>query len=127
MSVERFEQWLTRYKHAWETRDPDAAQAIFSDNATYRVTPFREPEMYRSGIRDYWVRATTEQRNVQFGYEMLATNGDTGICRWNCRFDVHDDGRHVEIDGIFVFVLTDDGLCSQFQEWWHERSSPITG
>jgi D-lyxose ketol-isomerase len=121
MSFERFEDWLKRYKAAWETRDPDAAQTIFTPKATYQVTPFREPEMHREGIRAYWVRATTDQRNVQFGSEMLASNDDTGVCRWNCHFDLASEGVHVEIDGIFVFSLTEDGLCHTFQEWWHDQ------
>lgn len=123
MPFERFKDWLERYRNAWETRDPDAAQRLFTEEATYQVTPFREPEMHRTGIRDYWVRATAEQSNVQFGYQMLASNGDTGICRWNCQFDIESDGSHAEIDGIFVFTLTDDNACSTFQEWWHERVS----
>jgi hypothetical protein len=53
MSFERFENWLERYKVAWETRDPDAAESIFTEKATYQVTPFREPEMHRDGIRAY--------------------------------------------------------------------------
>jgi hypothetical protein len=123
MSFERFEDWLERYRNAWETRDPDAAQAIFTEDATYQVTPFREPEMHRAGIRAYWVRATSDQRNVQFGSRMLASNGDTGICRWNVQFDLESEGSTVEIDGIFVFTLTNEGLCREFQEWWHERVS----
>jgi hypothetical protein len=123
MDFERFDAWLDRYKRAWESRDPDAAQAIFTADATYQVTPFREPEIHRDGIRAYWVRATRDQRNVQFGSDMLAANGDTGVCRWRVQFDVVTDGTRVEIDGIFVFTLNDDGLCSRFQEWWHERIS----
>lgn len=125
MSFKRFERWLERYKTAWETRDPDAVQLIFAEDATYRVTPFREPEMYRDGIRDYWVRATTEQRNVRFGYEMLATEGDTGISRWHVTFDLPAENTQVEIDGIFVFMLNAKDLCTQFQEWWHERATAI--
>jgi hypothetical protein len=121
MLFERFENWVERYKAAWETRDPEVAESIFTEKATYQVTPFREPEMYRKGIRAYWTRVTTDQRNVQFGSEMIAANGNTGVCRWHCDFDLESEQSHVEIDGIFVFELTDDGLCSQFHEWWHDR------
>jgi hypothetical protein len=127
MTFERFENWLARYKKAWESRDPDAAQMIFTENATYQVTPFREPELNRSGIGEYWIGATTDQRNVRFSSTMIASNDDTAVCRWNCHFDLESDGTHVEIDGIFVFELTDDGLCSTFQEWWHDRVTPAAG
>jgi hypothetical protein len=121
VTFQRFENWLDRYKNAWETRDPDKAQSLFAESATYQVTPFREPEMYQDGIRDYWIRATTDQRNVQFRATMIASNGDTGVCHWNCHFDLESESSHVEIDGIFVFELNEDELCSRFQEWWHDR------
>jgi hypothetical protein len=121
VAFQRFENWLSRYKTAWESRDPEAAQALFTESATYQVTPFREPEMYQDGIRAYWTRATSDQRNVQFSSQMLAFNGDIGICRWHCDFDLESESSHVEIDGIFVFELKEDGRCSQFQEWWHDR------
>jgi ketosteroid isomerase-like protein len=121
MESSRFEHWLMRYKQAWETRDPDAAVELFTPDATYRVTPFREPEWYQDGIRRYWTRVTADQRNVQFQSTMLATNGDTGICHWHCEFDLESTGGHLEIDGIFVFDLLPDGRCQKFQEWWHEQ------
>lgn len=127
MEFERFERWLDAYKHAWETRDPDAIQAVFTGDAIYRVTPFRDPEMYRDGIRAYWARATDEQRNVAFTFQMIATEGDTGVCRWNVHFDVPTEREHIEIDGIFVFTLTGDELCREFREWWHERTTSLDG
>lgn len=127
MTFERFERWLDAYKRAWETRDPEAAVALFTEDATYRVTPFREPEVYRDGIRRYWVGATGDQRNVQFGSEMLASNGDTGICRWHVLFQLPADSVRVEIDGIFVFTLNEVDLCREFREWWHERVEPDPG
>jgi hypothetical protein len=121
MSFERFEKWLAAYKHAWETRDPEAAGKIFTEDATYQVTPFQEPNARREGIMAYWTRVTTEQRDVDFSSKMLAANGDTGICRWHVTFRVEPAGTNIEIDGIFVFELTEDGLCRKFQEWWHDR------
>lgn len=121
MDSNRFDNWLMRYKHAWETRDPNAAVDIFTQDATYRVTPFREPEMHHGGIRAYWTGVTADQRNVRFQSDMLATNGDTGICHWYCQFDLESSGGHLEIDGIFVFDLLPDGRCQTFQEWWHDR------
>jgi nuclear transport factor 2 (NTF2) superfamily protein len=121
MTSERFEKWLARYKSAWETRDPDAAVLLFTSDATYRVTPFREPELHAKGIRDYWTRVTADQRNVRFQSDMLAISGDRGVCHWNCQFDLESDGSQLEIDGIFVFDLGPDDQCHTFREWWHEH------
>jgi ketosteroid isomerase-like protein len=119
MSFQRFDNWLGAYKQAWETRDPDAAESLFTEDATYQVTPFTEPNQGRQGIRNYWSRVTTNQRDVRFGFQMLATNGDTGVARWNVVFTEVPEGVSNELDGIFVFTLTPEGRCQEFKEWWH--------
>jgi hypothetical protein len=35
--------WLKTYGQAWETRNPDAAAALFTEDAAYYETPFGSP------------------------------------------------------------------------------------
>lgn len=35
--------WLSRYGAAWEARDPEAAAALFTEDAEYFWTPFGDP------------------------------------------------------------------------------------
>ena len=46
--------WLERYRIAWEEGDADAAAALFTEDAVYRSSPFREPQVGQDGIRAYW-------------------------------------------------------------------------
>jgi len=41
--VVAFKSWLDAYGHASESRNPEAATALFAENGTYQVTPFLNP------------------------------------------------------------------------------------
>jgi ketosteroid isomerase-like protein len=130
MRRELFERWLRKYKDAWESRDPEAAVAIFTDDATYQENPFHDPMRGSSEIRDYWVANTNVQEDVNFNFEIIATDGDVAVNHWRVSFVSTDKsgsdvnlGGPVEIDGIFKFRLDSDGLCPEFREWWHVRQS----
>jgi ketosteroid isomerase-like protein len=119
-----FAAWLRRYGAAWEARDPEAVMAIFTADATYRETPFDAPMAGRSAIGDYWrARAVNEQRNVKFGFAVLAVSGDTGYAHWTSEFDVPAMGHRLALDGIFRCSFrdsgADSGLCYRLEEWWH--------
>jgi hypothetical protein len=46
------DEWLERYRTAWEQADPDAAAALFTEDAVHRSSPFREPHLGQDGVRD---------------------------------------------------------------------------
>ena len=119
MNNEAFKSWLDAYKRAWEAGDPKAAADIFTEDATYQEIPFDEPMRGRTAITDYWSGNVTEQDNVQFGYEVLATTVEIGIARWWASFLDHSSKAHVKLDGIFVVHLDFENRCTEFQEWWH--------
>jgi uncharacterized protein (TIGR02246 family) len=119
------EAWLARYEEAWEQRDPARAATLFTENAAYHELPFDAPKAGRSGIRDYWASVTADQRNVDFQWQVVAVNGQTGVARWSAKLTSASSGTRVELDGIFVLTFEDGGLlCSELREWWHVKTGP---
>ena len=116
-----FDAWLSAYGRAWETGDPEAAVALFTDDATYQETPFDEPLAGREAILGYWSPVPRSQEGVEFRHEVLAWEGDIGIAWWYAAFTRVATGARAELDGIFVCEFGDDGRCTRFREWWHER------
>jgi SnoaL-like protein len=49
-----FEDWLGRYFDAWVSNDPADVASLFTEDAIYRVGPFREPWVGRDQIVDRW-------------------------------------------------------------------------
>jgi ketosteroid isomerase-like protein len=121
-SREALETWLNAYGRAWEGRDPEAAAALFTEDGVYAWGPYEEPMRGREAIRARWADVTAAQSNVSFSSEALGSIESGGVAHWACSFDVGED-LTIYLDGIFIVVLTEDGLCSDFREWWNERTS----
>ena len=115
------ERWLDGYESAWETRDAEAAARLFTADARYYETPYAEPFVGRDGVRAYWSSVTENQRDVEFEYDVVAVEGDTGVARWNAVFAAGPDAARVELDGVFVLEFGAGGLCRVLREWWHMR------
>ena len=116
--------WLKTYGQAWETRNPDAAAALFTEDATYYETPFGSPEKGRVGIRQYWDSATRNQRDIKFSFRVIVVTNGTGIARWWVEFTRESTGVRVKLDGIFLLDLDETGLCRELREWWHRADLP---
>ena len=122
-SAEALHAWLTAYGAAWEARDPAAAAALFTDTGTYEWGPFGDLLRGPSAIRERWEEVTAAQRDVEFGFDVLGVVEAGGVAHWRCSFDVAE--VRIELDGIFLVTLAEDGRCSEFREWWNERVTPI--
>ncbi len=121
MNKGAFESWLDAYGHAWETRDSQAAAALFTEDATYQETPFSTPMRGRSAIHQYWSDATGSQDQIGFGYDVLAVTSDLGIARWWASFADIQSQAQVKLDGIFVIAMGADNRCRDLREWWHTQ------
>jgi len=123
LARERFQEWLRDYGDAWEKRDPEAAAALFSDDALYYWTPFDEPKRGREGIATAWREATSRQRDVKFLYDVLAVIATTGIAQWHASFERSSSARPVELDGILMAEFDGNSRCRVFREWWHSTEA----
>ena len=121
MDREAFQQWLDCYGRAWMNRDPDAAAALYTMEATYQVTPFEEPLRGHKAILAYWADVAKTEEKVQFSYEVLAVTAEYGIARWRASFVRVPPGLQMKLDGIFLITLDLDGRCKSLREWWHKQ------
>ena len=128
MNESTLKSWLEAYLAAWENQKPAAAAELFTETGTYAWGPFAEPITGREAIRQAWeVAVVQNQTDIKLGYEYLALTSDgRGIFRcWSSVVAVLT-GTRVKTEGIFLVTLTQDGLCSEFREWWNE-DPPGTG
>lgn len=122
MTRVELEEWLRTYGEAWESRDADKVSFLFSEDASYRVTPFKQPAVGRDGIRAYWTDATANHRKVRFRYEILCVLDEVSIVHWSAAYSRDPGGERAALDGIFVLRFTEQALCEELLEWWHQGS-----
>jgi SnoaL-like protein len=125
MTLKAFRSWLEAYGRAWESRDADAAANLYTNNATYQVTPFLEPMRGRARIHDYWVHVAATEKQIRFEFEILAVRKDFGLAHWRASF-VRLPSRKIELDGIFLISLDASGRCLDLREWWQKRETEQT-
>ena len=123
MSDERaaFKSWLEAYGKAWESRDAEAAAALYAENGTYQVTPFVEPMRGRKAIFEYWSNVARTEEKIQFEYGILVASRELNIARWSASLVIVPQGLKTKLDGVFVISLDSQGLCTSLREWWHKQ------
>lgn len=120
--------WLERYRTAWEDADPEAAAVLFTEDAVYRSSPFREPHIGSEGIHEYWARATGSQREVSVRIGRPVTEGNRTAVEWWAT--MHDDEAEITLPGILFLRFAPDGRCEELREAWmiaEERLEPHPG
>jgi len=111
------EEWAERYARAWEEADDDAVAALFTEDATYRSDPFKEPHRGRDGIRRYWREVTGRQANVEVAVGRTMAIESRAIVEWWTQME--SDGTPVTLPGALIIDLDENGLCRALREYWN--------
>ena len=117
-----FNEWLTKYKTAWEQKRLDLIEELFSHNAEYNETPFKSYNGM-SNILKYWKEAFDNQQHIHFDFEVKNTFMDCGIANWTAHFTRIKNQKKVMIEGVFEAYFNEDFKCNRFNEWWHINES----
>jgi SnoaL-like domain len=121
---DRLSAWLERFGRAWEDRDAEHAVALFSEDGSYREGPFDEWLRGPDALRTHWSQLPAARPGIRFVYEVVVATDDGGVARWRGSYTRASDGVLVELDGILLVTLDDDGRCREFQEWSLLRERP---
>ena len=109
--------WLAEYRRAWIERDPEAAAALFTDDALYRARPYDEAHVGPAGVRGYWANATSTQGAVELEYGTPIVVGDRAAVEW--WVTMVNGGAELTLAGSFMLRFDERGLCRELREYWH--------
>jgi limonene-1,2-epoxide hydrolase len=110
------DDWIDAYARAWRERDPDAAAALFTEDAIYRSHTFREPHRGSDGIRAYWSSATADQAEVEVRMGRPITAGSRVAVEWWTTMREGDED--VTLPGCLLLRFASDGRCEDLREYW---------
>jgi uncharacterized protein (TIGR02246 family) len=114
------EVWAERYRRAWETGDADEVVDLFTPDASYRTSVFREPYVGSDAIRRYWRRGAGNQREVVVRMGRPVVTGDRTAVEWWATLIDPDDGD-ITLPGCLLLRFDPDGRCRDLWEYWQVK------
>ena len=108
--------WLAEYVRVWREADVERAVALFTEDAVYRSSPFRDPHVGHEGVRAYWAGATGTQEDVEIQLGEPVVDGHRVAVEWWAT--MRDAGEEITLPGCLVLRFADDGRCAELRESW---------
>lgn len=117
------QDWIEGYRVAWEERDPEAAAALFTPDATYRSNIFEEPHQGQDGVRRYWSTVTGPQSEVEVRMGRPFADGSrVAVEFWTT---MRYDGAETTLPGCLLLDFDDSGLCRRLREYYASAAGTI--
>ena len=115
------EGWLREYFRCWREKDSKALANLFTPEAIYRSSPFREPYRGTEAIQSYWARATHSQKGIVVRVGTPVCEGDRVAVEWWAIWN--EEGNPVTLPGCLVLRFSSDKRCEELREYWHHESA----
>ena len=119
-------RWLASYEAAWRAPGTEGLAGVFTDDASYRQSPYMEPVIGLDAIRRLWEQEREGPDEVfTLATQIVAVDGAMVVVRAEVGY-----GNPVsqEYRDLWLIRLGEDGRCSWFEEWpfWPEEPRPAS-
>jgi ketosteroid isomerase-like protein len=117
-------RWLASYEAAWRAPGTEGLAEVFTDDATYRHSPYEEPVVGLNSLRRMWDEDRDGPDEVfTLATEIVAVDGLTAVVRAEVRYG---DPVRQEYRDLWIMQIRDDGRCSSFEEWPYWPGRPYS-
>ena len=123
------DQWIECYRRAWETANADEVVGLFTPDASYRSSLFREPLLGREAIRQALQRGAGTQQEVAVRMGRPLITDDRVAVEWWTTIIDPDEGE-ITLPGCLLLRFAPDGRCQDLWEYWQVqpgRQDPSVG
>lgn len=115
MRREDVEIWIAGYERAWRTAGTERLEALFTEEASYRMSPYEEPAIGLEQIAELWEREREgADEAFEMTHEIVAVEDEVAVVRVAVRYG---PPQHLEYRDLWVVRFDPDGRCSEFEEW----------
>jgi SnoaL-like protein len=116
--------WVEEYERVWRTAGTDQVAALFTDDATYRMSPFQE-EPYRgvTAIGRLWeAERSGPDEAFTMTFDVVAVEDPRAVIRVEVRYGppLHEHWRD-----LWIVEFDTDGRCRSFEEWPFSPDWPL--
>jgi len=116
------ETWIGAYERAWRTAGTKTLAELFSDDASYRMSPYEEPARGLDAIGELWEgERVGADEEFELRSEVVAVDGDIAVARIEV-----DYGTGAEYRDLWLIRFGADGRCREFEEWPFWPGQPLS-
>jgi ketosteroid isomerase-like protein len=109
------EAWVAAYERAWRTEGTERLRELFTEDASYRMSPYEAPASGLGEIAELWERERKgADEEFEMSREIVAVEGDTAVIRVEVRYGEPD---RLEYRDLWIVRFAADGRCREFEEW----------
>jgi hypothetical protein len=109
------DRWVRAYETAWRSPGTERLGEVFTDDATYRQSPYAEPVVGIQALAAMWEAERAGPDEVfTLETEIVAVEGETGVVR---AFVQYGQPVTQEYRDLWVVRLDDQGRSQWFEEW----------
>lgn len=108
-------RWVDGYERAWRSPGTDLLAELFTDDATYLVSPWAQPVQGLAAVRELW-EAERDGPNDSFTMtcEVVAVEGEDAVVRVEVDYTGPEPTRWRD---LWVLRFDGAGRCRSFEEW----------
>jgi ketosteroid isomerase-like protein len=107
--------WVGDYERAWRTAGTDQLGELFSEDASYRMSPYENAANGLEEIGVLWERERQgPDEEFSMTYEVIAVDGETAVVRLEVQYG---GPERLWYRDLWVLRFAADGRCREFEEW----------
>lgn len=117
-----FAAWLRGYERSWRSPGTGHLAELFTEDASYRHSPYAAPIVGLPAIAEDWEREREGPAEVfTMTAEIVALDGAAGVARIEVRYG--DPVTQSYLD-LWLVRFADDGRAEAFEEWQFWPNQP---
>jgi hypothetical protein len=123
MTREDVEDWIRRYERAWRTPGTEPLRELFTEAATYVLSPYEDPVVGLEQIGALWEREREGPDEVfELTSDVFAVDGDRAVAVVEVQYSAPVRAEYRDI-----WLLRFEGArCARFEEWAFWPDKPYT-
>ena len=114
-------RWGAEYERAWRDGDVSGVPRLFTESASYRVSPYAEPKVGHAEIQAFWL--DDEDTTFTVTAEPVAVDGRDAVVRLEVRYG---EPTRQEYRDLWVLRFAPDGRVEDFEEWAYWPGKPYS-
>jgi ketosteroid isomerase-like protein len=114
-------RWVGDYERAWREDDADAVETLFTQNATYRRSPYEPSETGHEAIKAFWLEDAG--RTFSMDAMVLAVENEVAVVRVDVFYRTPVEREYRD---LWLLRFGADGRVADFEEWAYWPGKPYS-